>query len=358
MGNTINILIDNLLATFWRLLDLPVYALLILLFGILFSVNLILLRLRKKSSTKKVWLINGVIVLVAVVLLVDKKISNLKKENDALNDKYAKAIMGQTSINKVNKVYHLDSLVQLLPGANISEKPINQAIDLITIRQRNPNSMSFISIVDLNNPQVVINITEAKNEKILTSTFAKETNSILAINGEAGETPHMDAPLGEWTGNWVSKGNPVLLADSENRPFMSFSKFNEGHYYKQEIVDTVLTEEKYNTIWGRFDILIEGQTVKFENDKQYARTIMGLNQEGNLLYLMVVDGKRPQYSLGLEYYKCANILKSLGAYNVMSCDQGGSSTMYLESLGGVVNRPGDAGGMERPIYSHFGISLK
>lgn len=358
MGNAINNLIDNLLATFWRVLDLPIYALLIFIFVLFLVTNTLLLKVIKSISKKRLWLINALIALVAIVFLVDKKLSDLRKENDALNAKYAVAIMSNSSVKKINKVYNLDHLIRLFPQANISEKPINEAIDLITVRQRDPNSMSFIAVVDLNNPQVVINVTDAKKEKILTSTFAKETSSVLAINGEAGETPHMDAPLGEWTGNWISKGNPVLLTDTEKRPFLSFSKFNEGTYFKQQIVDTVLTDQKYNTIWGRFDILVDGEVVEFENDKQYARTIMGINKEGNILYLMVVDGKRPNYSLGLEYYKCAEILKSLGAYNVMSCDQGGSSAMYLENMGGIINRPGDAGGIERPIYSHFGIGFK
>jgi exopolysaccharide biosynthesis protein len=72
---------------------------------------------------------------------------------------------------------------------------------------------------------------------------------------------------------------------------------------------------------------------------------------------MVVDGKRPDYSEGLTYFDCASILKWLGAYNAMACDQGGSSCMYIQSMGGIINRPADSDGLERPVYSHFGISM-
>ncbi len=65
----------------------------------------------------------------------------------------------------------------------------------------------------------------------------------------------MDCDLGEWTGNWIVKNKPVLLEDSDKRPFLSFDQHNHARYFKASIVDTVLSDEKYNTIWGRFDIL-------------------------------------------------------------------------------------------------------
>jgi len=73
---------------------------------------------------------------------------------------------------------------------------------------------------------------------------------------------------------------------------------------------------------------------------------------------MVVDGKKPDHSVGLPYEDCAQMLKYLGASDAMGCDQGGSSCMYVESMGGIINRPAESDGVERPIYSHFGISFE
>lgn len=39
----------------------------------------------------------------------------------------------------------------------------------------------------------------------------------------------------------------------------------------------------------------------------------------------------------------------------MACDQGGLSCMYVEKYGGIINRPADSDGYERPIYSRFGL---
>jgi hypothetical protein len=42
----------------------------------------------------------------------------------------------------------------------------------------------------------------------------------------------------------------------------------------------------------------------------------------------------------------------------MLCDEGGSSCMYTSQAGGVINSPCDAGGKERPTYTHFGVALR
>ena len=236
---------------------------------------------------------------------------------------------------------------------------INEAIDLITIQQASPNSVAFIAIVDLKHPSVKVKVTPEKKHKYLTSEFAKENNCVLAINGEAGESMAMDCELGEWSGNWISDGNVVMMADTKKRPFIGFSKkTNRANYSVESVVDTVMNNDKYNAIWGRFDILVDNEILSLENDNPYARTVMGTNADGTLLYLMIVDGKRPDYSEGLTYHNCADILRLLGASNAMACDQGGSSCMYLEPMGGIINRPADSDGYERPIYSHFGISMK
>ncbi len=42
-----------------------------------------------------------------------------------------------------------------------------------------------------------------------------------------------------------------------------------------------------------------------------------------------------------------------GAEKALWCDQGGSTTMVLACLAGVVNMPSD--GAERPVSTHFGV---
>ncbi|NOY77186.1 MAG: phosphodiester glycosidase family protein [Calditrichaeota bacterium] len=80
--------------------------------------------------------------------------------------------------------------------------------------------------------------------------------------------------------------------------------------------------------------------------KRHPRTAVGISRDGKTLFWMVVDGRQPGYSLGMTLRELADFLKSLGAYNAVNLDGGGSSTMVVR--GHVVNHPSDAAG-ERPV---------
>jgi len=357
MGNFINNFLDNLISVTWRLMDLPLYFLLLIIVTLLVVFNLLGRRWLKRLSDQTRKYVNGVLVILALLIIIDKKMGLMRSEMTFLNEKIRKVQMMGVPVTG-GTPFDLVTLQSEYPNAELTQRPVNEVIQLLTITQENPNAVSFIARIDLRNPQIDIQITPEKREKYLTSTFAEQNNCIMAINGEAGESMAMDCKLGEWSGNWVSNGNVVMMADTDKRPFIGFTKENKASYYEESFVDTEYKDAYYNAIWGRFDILKKNELVKHENDRPYARTIMGLNQDGTYLYLMIVDGKRPDYSAGLTYKDCARILKALGASDAMACDQGGSSCMYVRNMGGIINRPADSDGVERPIYSHFGIAMK
>lgn len=357
MGNSINNLLDNLISLTWRLMDLPLYALLLMIVVMIIAINWLGKKWLRKLSEQKRLYINGGLVLLMLLLIIDKKFSFVRAEMTFLNEKIRTAQMNSYSVQG-GIPFELDPLKKVFPDAEITQRPINEAIQLLSIKQKDPNSVAYVARVDLSNNKVDVQITPKKKGKYLTSTFAEQNNCILAINGEAGETMAMDCELGAWSGNWVSDGKVVMMVDTDKRPFIGFSKENEANYYEESFVDREYKEAYYNAIWGRFDILKKGALVKHDPDRPYARTVMGLSEDGKYLYLMIVDGKRPDHSVGLSYADCAKILRALGASDAMACDQGGSSCMYVENMGGIINRPADSDGVERPIYSHFGIAMK
>ncbi len=212
---------------------------------------------------------------------------------------------------------------------------------------------AYLAMVDLKAPGIRILITPERGPKRLTSQFAEETGAVVAINGEAGDSPAENAELKEWTDNWIVRGKPILLEDSADRPFLSFDAHNHGKYFPAAIVDREPTPEKYNTIWGRWDLLVDGQPRRAQGYIPRARTAMGLDATGDRLYLLQVDGDQASYSLGMTMSDVGRLLSAFGAVNVMACDEGGSAAMYVRSQDGIVGRPAD--GQERPIYTHFGV---
>ena len=75
------------------------------------------------------------------------------------------------------------------------------------------------------------------------------------------------------------------------------------------------------------------------------RTALGYNAD--TLFLVVADGRQPQYSTGLTLYELANILIELGATEAINLDGGSSSTFVVNDA--VINKP--SGQQERDVLN-------
>lgn len=91
--------------------------------------------------------------------------------------------------------------------------------------------------------------------------------------------------------------------------------------------------------------LTEGLTSKF-TDVRHPRTGIGITKDKKRLFLIAVDGRQPNLSMGMTLKELAELFIKLGCYNSLNLDGGGSTTMWVK--GRVVNSPSDPTG-ERPI---------
>ncbi len=365
MGNSFNNALDNAITVCWRLLELPLF---VLLSGLILFFLFLWLIIKKQYSKRNKNPKTAIIILIssffilAVALVADVKIVSTLNEVRELRSQMLLKENDNTSAStgELKSEYSANSLCKILEPTfgkiEIVSKPEHKAVDFMILKIKEPLTHCYISVIDLTNENLEVVITPALTEKWLTSVFAKQNNCIVAVNGEAGMNPRQGCGFGEWIGNWIVKGKSILLMDNEKRPFLSFDKNNHANYFREALVDKTLTDEKYNTIWGRFDIILEGKNLEREPGWQQPRTIMGIDKTGNKLFLMAIDGRQPAYSMGIGLKEAADILLSLGCYQAMSCDQGGSSCMYLKSAGGIVSRPSDDG-RERFTYNHFGIKI-
>ncbi len=79
--------------------------------------------------------------------------------------------------------------------------------------------------------------------------------------------------------------------------------------------------------------------------RRHPRTAVGLSRE-NVLYVVVVYGRRPGISAGASITDMANVLQSLGAEEALNLDGGGSSAMVVN--GSLTGLPSDKTG-ERAV---------
>jgi Phosphodiester glycosidase len=70
---------------------------------------------------------------------------------------------------------------------------------------------------------------------------------------------------------------------------------------------------------------------------RHPRTALGWNKQ--YLFLMEVDGRRKDLSMGMSFEELAHFMKTIGCTDAINLDGGGSSTFWLN--GNVVNSPSD-----------------
>jgi hypothetical protein len=86
--------------------------------------------------------------------------------------------------------------------------------------------------------------------------------------------------------------------------------------------------------------------------ERHPRTAVGFDEDEPLLWLVVVDGRQPGYSVGMSLPELAGLFESLGVEDAVNLDGGGSTVMVLR--GEAVSSPSDAEG-ERPVANALGI---
>ena len=78
-------------------------------------------------------------------------------------------------------------------------------------------------------------------------------------------------------------------------------------------------------------LIVNGVASEFKGNGGYGiapRTAIGQRKDGIVL-MLVIDGRRPGHSLGVDMVELTNIMLKYGAYNASNLDGGGSSTIVV-----------------------------
>ncbi len=89
----------------------------------------------------------------------------------------------------------------------------------------------------------------------------------------------------------------------------------------------------------------ESLTPEAFTDVRHPRTMIGRDTHG-LVWLAAIDGRRPDYSIGMRFADLQRLSDRLDLSDALNLDGGGSTTMVVR--GEVVNRPSDPTG-SRPV---------
>ena len=187
----------------------------------------------------------------------------------------------------------------------------------------------------------------------------KGRDLVVAVNTE---------PWGPWEEPFTHKyANPSspLISDGEVISTSGTGGRAVFVVYTNGVVDITsnITSNQTPQIWcaqtGFNIIMRDGEDLgKKPGGSLAPRTAFGLSKDRRWLYLLAVDGRQPEYSLGANMHDLVAIMKDAGAWDAMNMDGGGSTTLvYWDDVAGkpVVCNQQTTSGYTRPVGANMGI---
>ncbi len=213
-------------------------------------------------------------------------------------------------------------------------------------------------IVTLNGNRDLINMTLVSPVMMKDSTEIEELGNVYKWVIEDGVVTDIVEPK---TVAKVPENGYLLTVNYNGGPNM-MTKFPIGEPVNIAIttnIDDILEQTKL-IISGAGSLVVDGvvnlQGLSASANSRQPRTSIGVSEDGNTMYVMAVDGRGE--SIGMTNKEAAEFMISLGAYDAINFDGGGSTTFAVREEGQtqteVVNTPSD--GSQRRVINGFGVT--
>ena len=196
--------------------------------------------------------------------------------------------------------------------------------------------------------------TERKTcRRFLEEYVAKGENMVLCVNGTPW-SPWQDPwnhPYADNQGLLIDNG--VLVSPSRNRPGLIIKKDGSADF--ATLKKNADISHIRHAISGFSTVLAKGVVVDKRDTRYAPRTGYGLSADRKTLYILVVDGRQPLYSMGMSTQELGEFLLYLGASDGLNMDGGGSTTLIIRDEKGVQKLNHYIGGRERTIGGSMGL---
>ena len=195
-------------------------------------------------------------------------------------------------------------------------------------------------IVDLSVPGVRIRATPYKERWQTVTEYATHTHVAAATNG------------GFWgmfqRAQGVTAGNGERWPDGHDDNevgFLGITRTGRAWISLPEVIDDEVAKDRISEAVSGEPLVVRNGNVDsdslnaFEGSNQrHPRTAAGVSRDGTKVILIVADGRQGA-SRGLTLYELSRMFVELGAWTALNLDGGGSSAMFVEKKGGIVNTP-------------------
>ncbi|MBW3635709.1 MAG: phosphodiester glycosidase family protein [Armatimonadetes bacterium] len=217
---------------------------------------------------------------------------------------------------------------KLLKDKAAPQMPRQTAIEIVEIDLTTPGLRFLVTPPTPGGPRG----DETKTQT--TRGFVAQQKAQIGING--GFFRLENGRESRWTNNIslaASDGviySPFEIVKEKFEYALNISKDNKATIIR--LGDGTPPASIYNAIAGSEPILLDGKNVAVWKEL-HPRTAVGINREGTKLFLCVVDGRQPAYSMGMTTPELGELLREYGAWNAINLDGGGSSTMVFDQYG-------------------------
>lgn len=229
--------------------------------------------------------------------------------------------------------------VNVAAGEVLVEKwtPIFRGVEMTKGRIDAPNpSVFYAAKVDLKAKGVSLFTTQQAGPKDTisdtTSHFLLHNQVQLAVNtGFFSPCCEEKPEPKDVQGLAISQGH-IVSQISPNNEYDVALLVRHGKAEIRHVSPTDDLSDVETAIAGSAEIVLDGKNngnvnLMHKADKPNPRTVIGTSKDGRYLYLVVIDGRKPGYSIGTTNTESAEILLKLGASAALNVDGGGSTAM-------------------------------
>ena len=205
-------------------------------------------------------------------------------------------------------------------------------------------------------PQFTIHTERQKSRTFMENALKNGENMVIAINGSPW-TPWQkpwNHPYGQVRGLLVADGDIIAPPDKFAPSFVVRKDGSCDLLSLDKEAD--LSEIQY-AISGFGFVLQKGDITVGDSENLAPRTAYGLSLDRKYLYLLVVDGRQENYSMGSSVYEVGQLLQFFGATEGVNMDGGGSTTLLIQQNGEIKKLNHHKNNAERTVAASMGIII-
>lgn len=258
------------------------------------------------------------------------------------------------------------------------------------VAQSDPPLKYFVVSVNLSDPHVHLKVSRGSGDAHLpgswettlmpVSQMAERDGLSVAVNGNlftakvtwwifGQRMPYFLGNLAKVSG-WAMSDGALYSVNPADRNWPSLVVNDLGQVRIGRFIQ--LPADARNVVSGIAQIVTDGRNTAVKDSDSITlaqpapRTAAGIDREGKTLILLVADGERPDYSVGITHHQMAQAMLQRGAWDAIALDGGGSTTLVMRDSQGkarVVNYPSDGRqfvenlSVERSVANALGVVI-